>query len=158
MAKLVLTNFLADGTAKTSWDISVMRRLGLNRLVLRYGSRIVFERAQATFLEQRTALDANVRSDMWEGFNRPEVRDHLRKMCAGYDASLGRIARLYPDIESTTLVLWADRDPHFPIAQANAVADALPNSKLQILGGASHWFMWDRAEETAKAIDDFASV
>lgn len=48
--KLVLTNFLADGNVETSWDIDVMRKLGLNRLILKWAPRVVFQRAQGTFL------------------------------------------------------------------------------------------------------------
>ena len=155
--QLVLTNFLADGSVRTSWDIAVMRRLGLNRLVLRYGARVVFERAQRTFLESTGSLTAEVRNDMWRAFRRPEVRTHLRRMCVGYQAALPRVSGLYPDIEAETLVLWADSDPHFPLAQAQAVANGLPNVELQVLHGASHWMMFERAPEFARAIESFLS-
>jgi len=153
--RLVLTNFLADGTVETSWDISVMRRLGLNGPILQRGARIVFERAQRTFLQKPGDLDAAVRLDLWEGFGRREVRDRLAKMCAGYEASLPRVARLYPDIAAQTLVLWADRDRHFPPAQGEAVANAIPDSTLRILEGASHWFMWERADDVAAILAEF---
>lgn len=155
MDQLILTNFLADGTVRTSWDIAVMRRLGLNRLVLRYGARVVFERAQRTFLEEGSALTTPVRDDMWEGFRRPEVRTHLRRMCAGYQAALPRVSRLYGEIDVETLVVWADADPHFPLAQGHAVANALPNADLQVLPGASHWMMWQQAPELARTIESF---
>ena len=53
--KLVLTNFLADGDVETSWDIDVMRKLGLNRLILRWAPRVVFLRAQGTFTKVAVA-------------------------------------------------------------------------------------------------------
>ena len=155
-AKLVLTNFLADGTVATSWDISLMRRLGLNRLVLRYGARIVFERAQRTFLE-RGRLPSHIADDLWQGFRRNDVRGHLRRMCAGYQAALPRVTKLFGEIDIDTMVLWADADPHFPLAQADALAEALPSAQLRTLEGASHWFMWDRPDEVAQALLEFTA-
>ncbi len=152
--RLVLTNFLADGTVPTSWDIDVMRKLGLNRLVLRYGTRIVFERAQSTFLVT-DSLSCDVRDDLWSAFRRPEVRAHLRRMCVGYQAALPRVTRLYPEIEAETLIVWADSDPHFPLAQAHAVVDALPHASLDVIEHASHWFMWEAPGKLARSIEAF---
>lgn len=150
--RLVLTNFLALGDVATSWEISVMRRLGLNRVLLGRAPRLVFARAQRTFLGHRAPLTAAVRHDLWTGFRRPATRRHLIRMSAGYQASLPRIARLYPQIVATTLVLWADQDPHFPPAQGEQLAARLPDARLAVLGGRSHWFMWEDPERTAEAL------
>ncbi|NNE73096.1 MAG: alpha/beta fold hydrolase [Acidimicrobiales bacterium] len=133
-----------------------MRRLGLNRLVLRYGARVVFERAQRTFLEHGR-LPAAIANDLWRGFRRDEVRAHLRRMCAGYQASLPRVTRLFADIDIDTMVVWADADPHFPLAQAEALVAALPSAQLRTLPGASHWFMWDRPDEVADTLLEFTA-
>lgn len=146
--QLVITNFLADGEVKTSWDIAVMRKLGLNRLVLNYAARIVFDRAQRTFLDG-DSLSPEVRDDMWTGFRRSEVRTHLRRMCVGYQAALPRVTSLYPDLSMPVLVLWGDSDPHFPLAQAEAIATAAANASLIIIDGASHWLMWEHVDEFA---------
>ncbi len=52
-----------------------------------------------------------------------------------------------------SLVLWGDRDIYFPTRFANAYADALPNSQLQIVPGAGHWPWID----DARVIDDALS-
>jgi len=148
--QLILTNFLADGTVKTSWDIAVMRRLGLNQVILRRAPKIVLRRAHQTFLTNQK-LTQPIRDDISSAFMRTEVRDHLCRMCAGYQAALPRVTALYPELDIPTLVVWADQDSHFPLAQAHALTAALPNASLEVLEGASHWFMWERAE-------DFASV
>lgn len=154
--RLVLTNFLADGNIETSWDIAAMRRLGLNRLVLKWAPRVVFERAERTFLEDGP-LPQGVRDDIWTGFSDRESLAHLRRMCAGYQAALPRFTRLLGGLEKQTLVIWADSDPHFPVAQANALADALATAHLEFLVGASHWFMWERSEQLAFLIADFVN-
>jgi pimeloyl-ACP methyl ester carboxylesterase len=52
-----------------------------------------------------------------------------------------------------TLVLWGDRDIYFPTRFANAYAEALPSSQLQIVPGAGHWPWID----DARVIDDALS-
>lgn len=149
--QMVLTNFLADGDVPTSWEIDVMRKLGLNRAILRYGPRVVFQRALRTFLSDAT-LSPEVRSDLWDGFSSKDALTYLRRMCAGYQAALPRVARLYPTIEVETLVIWGDDDPHFPLVQGEAVHAALPNSTMTVMNDAPHWFMWERPAETAKLL------
>lgn len=152
--KLVLTNFLADGDVETSWDIDVMRKLGLNRLILKWAPRVVFLRAQGTFLGGES-LTEDVKQDMWSGFSEKDSLTHLRKMCAGYQASLPRVTALFSTIEADTLIAWADDDPHFPIVQGEAVASAIPAATLEVMAGASHWFMWQRPRDFAELIERF---
>ncbi len=156
IAKLVLTNFLALGDEKTSWEIDVMRRLGLNRLILRYAARLIFRRAERTFLVDDEPLPAGHRQDMWDSFRRPAVRDRLTKMSAGYQASLPRLAKLYDSIQPETLVLWADRDPHFPLTQGTEVAATLRSGQFEVLDQLSHWFMWDDPQRVADCLQVFA--
>lgn len=153
--KVVLTNFLADGDVETSWDISVMRRLGLNQVILRWAPRVVFMRALRTFLTD-ASLPSDLRADLWRGFSRRETLDHLRRMCAGYQAALPRVTRALPTISAKTLIVWADDDPHFPPAQGEAVAAAVSNGQLHVLAGAPHWFMWERPDDFAAALASFA--
>ena len=148
IAKLVLTNFLADGEVATSWEIDVMRRLGLNRLILQWAPRIVFRRATMTFLKE-TQLTADVKSDMWSGFSTKDSLSHIAKMCAGYQASLPRVTALFPRLEGQVEIFWATSDSHFPVAQGNAVASSIPNASMALMQGASHWFMWERPGEFA---------
>jgi pimeloyl-ACP methyl ester carboxylesterase len=53
-----------------------------------------------------------------------------------------RLAQAGKDLSKLTcpsLVLWGDRDPYIPTRFAEAHANALPNSQLQIVQGAGHW-------------------
>ncbi len=152
--KLVLTNFLADGEVETSWDIDVMRRLGLNRVILKWAPRVVFERAKRTFLVS-SSLTRDVADDLWSGFSNDERLGHLRRMCAGYQAALPRVTRLLPDIDAETLIMWADDDPHFPVAQGRAVEAAVAANRMHVMEGAPHWFMWERADEVVTLLRSF---
>lgn len=52
-----------------------------------------------------------------------------------------------------SLILWGDRDIYLPTRFANAYADALPDSRLQIVPGTGHWPWLD----DARVIDDVLS-
>lgn len=152
VSRLVLTDFLGRGDLRTSWDIDVMRRMRLNGVILRRMGSVVFRRAETTFLRSGPPLSPEIRDDMYDSFRRPPVRARLAKMCAGYQGSLRRIAALYPQLDLPTLVLWADSDPHFPRHQGQAVADAIPGAELELIEGASHWFMWSHPDRVADSL------
>jgi pimeloyl-ACP methyl ester carboxylesterase len=156
VSRLVLTNFLAFGTIETSWEISLMRRLGLNRLFIGRLPRVVFLRAERTFAADK--LTDDVREDLWSTFREPSVRRRLVKMCTGYQASLARVAALYPSLTMLVDVVWADSDPHFPLAQAHELVAQFPTISLTVMEATSHWFMWDNPARTAAAILNRASL
>ena len=150
--RLVVMNCLAFPDEKTSWEIRVLRKFGWNRAILRRLPGTVFSRAQRTFLPRGAALAPDVREDLWETFRRAEVRDFIIRMCAGFQGSLDRLPDLYGEIRCPTLVLWGERDRHFPPVHAERLHAAIPGSRLRILPGAGHWMAWHRPDEVAEAI------
>jgi pimeloyl-ACP methyl ester carboxylesterase len=155
VAHLVVMNSLVLWDEATSWEIGVLRRFGWNRLILRRLPRAVFWRAERTFLPRGVRLPPELRADIWGAFRRPEVRALIAKMCAGYQGTLPRLPELYGTITAPTLILWAGRDPHFPVAHAERLHTAIPGSQLQVLGDAEHWMPWYRADEVASRIGAF---
>jgi pimeloyl-ACP methyl ester carboxylesterase len=153
--RLIVMNSLVQWDEETSWEIRVLRRFGWNRLILRRLPRAVFWRAERTFLPRGVRLPPELRADLWGAFRRPEVRAFIAKMCAGYQGTLPRLAELYPTIAAPTLILWAGRDPHFPVAHAERLHAAIPGSRLEILRDAGHWMPWHRAAEVASRIRAF---
>jgi pimeloyl-ACP methyl ester carboxylesterase len=83
------------------------------------------------------------------------VRAFIAKMCAGYQGTLPRLAGLYPTISAPTLILWAGRDKHFPVAHAERLHAAIPGSELQVLSDDEHWMPWYDADEVAGRIGTF---
>src|SRR5438552_16138646 len=114
ITRLVVMNSLVLWDEETSWEIRVLRRFRWNQLILRRLPRVVFRRAEATFLPPGTRLPPALRADFWESFRHYTVRDHIARMCGGYQGSLPRLPALYPRIRCPTLVLWGERDKHFP--------------------------------------------
>jgi pimeloyl-ACP methyl ester carboxylesterase len=156
--RLVVMNSLVLWHEATSWEIRALRRYGWNRWLLRRLPRLVFERAIRTALSRPGRLPAELRADFWRCWRRPEVRAFVVKMCAGYQATLRGLAEVFPTISCPTLVLWAERDRHFPPAHARRLHAAVPGSTLRILEGAEHWMALERADEVALEIARFLSA
>jgi len=153
--RLVVMNSLVIPDEETSWEIRLLRRYGLNRLLLRRLGGVVFRRAVRTSLPEGVHLPPEVRDDLWRCFRRPEVRAFVAKMCAGYQGTLPKLAPLYGAIACPTLVLWGEHDRHFPPAHGRRLHEAVPGSGLRILSGAEHWMGWYAAEAVAREIDAF---
>ena len=150
--RLVVMNCLAFPDEKTSWEIRLLRKFGWNRTILRRLPGTVFSRAQRTFLPRGVRLTPEVQEDLWETFRRADVRDFIIRMCMGFQGSLDRLPEEYRAIQRPTLVLWGEKDRHFPAVHAERLHAAIPGSALRILAGAEHWMAWHRADEVADAI------
>ncbi len=149
MTRLVVMNSLVIWDEKTSWEISLLRKFGWNRVLLERLPRAVFSRAIRTFLPRNYKLDAELRCDLWESFQQSEARKFVVRMCAGYQGTLPRLKQLYPTIQTQSLFLWAEHDKHFPIAHARKLAAMVHGAKLEELPGAGHWMALNRAEEVS---------
>lgn len=156
--RLVVMNSLVFGAEETSWEIRLLRRFGWNRILLRHFPRLVFRRAEWTFLPWGTRIPRPLRSDFWNAFRRREVREFLVRMCAGYQGRLDTLPTLYARIQCPTLVLWGGSDKHFPPVQAERLHAVVPGSRLTILPGAGHWMPWDRAPELSEVIQSFCTI
>ncbi|MCB2377991.1 alpha/beta hydrolase [Hymenobacter sp. BT635] len=152
---VVVMNSLVNGDADTSWEIKWLRRFGVNKLLLARFPWLVFQRARYTFLPRGVAIDAAVQRDMWRTFRQPAVRQFIVRMCAGYEGQLKRLPEWYRQITCPVLILWAEKDKHFPVSQARSLQQHIPHARLRILPGAGHWMVLHQAAETAAAIREF---
>ncbi len=153
--RLVVMNSLVLWNEKTSWEIALLRKFGWNRLLLRRWPRVVFRRAERSCLPRGTRLDKALRADLWDSFRRSDVRSFIVRMCAAYQAWLPRLTDLYTRITCPTLILWGERDRHFPPVHAERLHAAIGGSRLLIVPGAEHWMGWYMADEVANPIGEF---
>jgi pimeloyl-ACP methyl ester carboxylesterase len=158
ISHLVVMNSLVIWDEKTSWEIALLRKFGWNRILLERMPRAVFFRALRTFLPRGYKLSAELRSDLWESFQRPEVRKFVVRMCAGYQGTLPRLKQLYPSIRTPSLFLWAGHDKHFPAAHGRKLAEIIPGAKFEEVSKAGHWMALNLAEEVSPRILRFLGV
>ena len=153
---LVVMNCLAGGDEATSWEIRWLRRFGLNKLLMRHLPWLVFQRAVHTFLPWgRPGLSAELRRELWRTFQQPAVREVVVRMCAGYEAQLPRLPARYQQVQCPTLILWGEKDKHFPPSQAHFLAAQIPHAKMEIIPGAWHWMVLAQADEVVARIQRF---
>jgi pimeloyl-ACP methyl ester carboxylesterase len=152
LSHLVVMNSLVIWDEETSWEIALLRKFGWNRILLERFPRAVFFRAIRTFLPAGYKLSPELRSDLWDSFQRPEVRHFVVRMCAGYQGTLPRLKQLYPAIRTPSLFLWGGHDRHFPVAHAKTLAGLVPGAKLEEIPEAGHWMALNLAGEVSSRI------
>lgn len=149
VARVVVLNSLVMPDERTSWEIEVLRRFRINRLLLRHAPRLVFHRALATSV---SALPRAVRDELWHQFARRDAREFIIRMCAGYQGALPKLATMYDRISVPVTIVWGARDHHFPPIQAERLHERIAGSTLTIIEGGEHWMAWSRAREVADAV------
>jgi pimeloyl-ACP methyl ester carboxylesterase len=109
----------------------------------------------------KAATSARYRAEHPDEFDRivrarlafsPSLPSYLRQARAGanFDAS-GRVR----DIDAPTLVIHGSDDRLVPVANARALARAVPRSRLRVLDGAGHLVFIEEAEEVNEGVASF---
>jgi pimeloyl-ACP methyl ester carboxylesterase len=155
IARLVVMNSLVQWDEKTSWEIEVLRKYGWNRFILRNFPRIVFRRAERSFLPRHCKLPPELRADLWKAFSQNDVRFFIARLCSGYQGTLMQLPELYQKITCPTFILWGEHDQHFPPNHARRLCAAIPGSSLKIIPAAKHWMAWYLADTLAPSIRTF---
>jgi pimeloyl-ACP methyl ester carboxylesterase len=68
----------------------------------------------------------------------------------GFDTN-GRLAQ----IQAPTLVIHGTEDNVVDQRNAQLIADAIPNARLELLPGTGHVFMWEQPERFAQLVTEF---
>jgi pimeloyl-ACP methyl ester carboxylesterase len=91
-------------------------------------------------------------------------RDQARAIRLIFTDALANLADRYGPLEGILrraavpgTVVWGDRDPFFPLSQAERTAAAFPDADLHVLPGAGHALPEERPDQVAAAIADLAS-
>ena len=88
----------------------------------------------------------------WRLADSPSLSDYYKQLKAGarFDAS-----RDVGNITSPTLVIHGAEDRYVPVANAVALAEAIPNAELRVLDDAGHLVFIERAKEVNEEIISF---
>jgi len=79
--------------------------------------------------------------------------EHQLAAARSHDAA-GRLGRL----AVPTLVLHGDRDELLPAGNAGLLASAIPGARVELLGGAGHFFAWEQPGRTARLVLEHLGV
>ena len=153
--RLVVMNSLVQWDEETSWEIEVLRKYGWNRFILRKFPRIVFRRAERSFLPRGRKLPSELRADLWKSFSQSDVRFFIARLCSGYQGTLMQLPEVYQKITCPTFILWGEHDGHFPPTHARRLSAAIPGSSVEIIPEAKHWMAWYLAGTVAESIRTF---
>lgn len=150
--QLIVMNSLVFGDEPTSWEIQLLRKFGFNRFALRSLPRLIFRRAEQTFLPRGIRIESDLRKDFWQAFSTLNVRRFISKMCAGYQGTLDHLPTLYETIRCPTLVLWAEHDKHFPTVQGQRLSSTIVGSTFEVIKSGTHWMPLIHCDQIANAI------
>jgi pimeloyl-ACP methyl ester carboxylesterase len=132
------------------WVAKIWRRRGLGELANATTTRTSMALIMRQAKGDRRAMPKEFVDMTWRCWNKGTSQATL----ALYrHADPDRLATAGKDLSKLTcpsLVLWGDRDPYIPTRFANAYAQALPSSQLQVVPAAGHWPWID----DARVIDD----
>lgn len=95
-----------------------------------------------------------------------------REMAAPYETETGRrsmvrnasalntnhtmeLAGRLEEIDVPTLVLWGEKDPWQPLADAERLAADIPGADLETIPQASHWLPYDHPQQTTQSLRRF---
>ena len=98
-------------------------------------------------------------------FIEAQVRDRARRPVAArvFQAQLAA-SRAHdtwdrlPSITAPTLVMHGSEDAVMPLANAELLAQRIPNAVLEVIDGAGHLFFHEQPERTAEAVTAFAAA
>ncbi|CAA9425770.1 hypothetical protein AVDCRST_MAG82-1748 [uncultured Rubrobacteraceae bacterium] len=88
----------------------------------------------------------------WRLADSSSLSDYYQQMMAGTSFDAAFAVR---NIASPTLVIHGDQDLYVPVANAVALAEAVPNARLHVVGGAGHLVFIEQAEEVNEEIVSF---
>lgn len=76
----------------------------------------------------------------------------LRELATRYQP----ITEMFRKVSVPTTVVWGDRDPFFPVAQAHRTAELIRGAELAVLPGAGHFLPEERPQQLVEEIEAVA--
>jgi pimeloyl-ACP methyl ester carboxylesterase len=69
--------------------------------------------------------------------------------------AVSAVSKLHLSAGLPTLLIWGDQDRIIPVAHGYAAHDALPGSRLEVLGGIGHFPHVESPTTVVEILDDF---
>jgi pimeloyl-ACP methyl ester carboxylesterase len=130
---------------------------GLDR-VLSHGTRLLFTPERAAGLSARgnpAAADLVRHAFADVAGNSSLARSWARCARAWPRGAQSQLLELYPRLDMPVLLLWADRDPLYPLALAEEALAALPQGQLRVLQSTGFLMAYDDPVGLARELSAF---
>lgn len=138
------------------WVAQIWRRRPLGELANATTTRASMALLMRQAHGDRTPMPPEFLDMVWSHWDKG-TRDATLDLYRHADpARLAEAGKDLSRLACPSLVLWGDRDIYLPTRFAEAYADALPDSQLEIVPGAGHW-PWIDDSTTIDRIVDFVS-
>jgi pimeloyl-ACP methyl ester carboxylesterase len=104
-------------------------------------------------------IDQLVKEWLTPALTDPRIREDLRRFTASLKReSTTRAAERLPQFTGPALVAWSADDAFFPVEDGRRLADALPDSRLEVIDGARTFSMIDQPDVLAGLIAEFVGA
>ena len=138
------------------WVAQIWRRRPLGELANATTTRSSMALLMRQAHSDRTAMPPEFVDMVWSRWDKGTRAATLALYRHADPARLAEAGRDLSRLACPSLVLWGDRDIYLPTRFAEAYADALPDSQLEIVQGAGHW-PWIDDPSAIDRIVDFVS-
>jgi pimeloyl-ACP methyl ester carboxylesterase len=102
-------------------------------------------------------IDHLVREWVTPALTDSRIREDLRRFTASLDQeSTVRAAARLPEFTKPALIAWSADDAFFPVEDGRRLADALPESRFEVINAARTFSMIDQPDALAGLIAEFA--
>jgi pimeloyl-ACP methyl ester carboxylesterase len=128
------------------------------RPVLRAGNKIRSWFASAGVHSPRADETWQAYSSLADRETRQAFLRTLRSVVDYRGQAVSAMNRLYLNSALPTLLIWGDADKIIPVAHGHAAHEAIPGSRLEVLGGVGHYPHAEAPDAVVSILDDFLTV
>jgi pimeloyl-ACP methyl ester carboxylesterase len=121
------------------WIARLWRRRGVGELLNATTTRSSLALLMRQARGDRSAMPPEFVDMVWDHWDKGTRTAVLALYRQADPDRLARAGEALGKLACPSLVLWGDRDPYLPTRFAEAYAEALPSSRLEIVRGAGHW-------------------
>lgn len=108
------------------------------------------ERLRLLWAEWDDDLGEELTDVRYDIYHRPEFQKNLHNLLALQDKATRERNLLRPDrmsrIQAPTLVVWGNKNPFGEVPEATAIAEAIPQARLEVFPECGHWPQHEQAE------------
>ena len=136
--------------------MAALQRLPIiGSLMVRMTNERRFRQTMHKFNSQGRGLPDSFIEQLWEDYDIRSRRAMMARYRAAPPSGFERLVPLFRELDRPALVLWGDKDPFVPLAQAEHQRQSFPSAEVIVLEGSGHWAFIDNPKAAAAHIVPF---